>query len=358
MYEEQTFDVILTRLLARVKDTLDKQEGSIIYDALAPAAVELANCYTALDTILEESFADTASREYLIRRCKERGIIPEEATYAVMEGKFNIDIPIGSRFNLGSYNYTATEKISDGVYKMLCDTAGEAPNSVLGDLTPIEYITGLVTAALTACLVPGEDAEGTEALRNRYLESFKSDAYGGNIADYKEKVNAIQGVGGVKVFPAWQGGGTVKLVIISSDYGVPTNDVVALVQKTMQPLNGDGVPDLTTSGTGLAPIGHLVTVVPAQSVSVNITATLSYLSGYSWNDVKSTVLSAIDDYYKSLGQSWASETNLVVRKSRIETRILDITGISDVEDITLNGGSGNLTLSDNDLPIRGTFNGS
>lgn len=40
MYENVTYEDILQRMLDRVPDSMDKREGSIIYDALAPAAVE------------------------------------------------------------------------------------------------------------------------------------------------------------------------------------------------------------------------------------------------------------------------------------------------------------------------------
>ena len=36
MYESQTTETILRRMLDKVPDSLDKREGSIIYDALAP----------------------------------------------------------------------------------------------------------------------------------------------------------------------------------------------------------------------------------------------------------------------------------------------------------------------------------
>ena len=85
MYEEMTFDVIMDRMLDRIDDEYDKREGSIIYDALAPAAYELAQMYIEFDAILNEAFADTASREYLIRRAAERGLTPTEATHAVLQ---------------------------------------------------------------------------------------------------------------------------------------------------------------------------------------------------------------------------------------------------------------------------------
>ena len=52
---------------------------------------------------------------------------------------------------------------------------------------------------ITSVLVPGEDEEDTELFRQRYLNSLNAQAFGGNQIDYIEKVNAIPGVGGVKV---------------------------------------------------------------------------------------------------------------------------------------------------------------
>ena len=112
-YENMTFDNILNNLLDRVPDSFDKREGSIIYDALAPAAVELANLYIELDNVLNETFADTASRYYLIKRAKERGLSPEQATYAILRAEFtptDLEIEIGARFNGDDLNYKVIEK--------------------------------------------------------------------------------------------------------------------------------------------------------------------------------------------------------------------------------------------------------
>ncbi|MBW7458395.1 phage tail protein, partial [Paenibacillus sepulcri] len=74
MYELATFDAILSRMLGRISDSIDKREGSIIYDACAPAAAELAQMYIELDINYHLSFADTASGEYLTRRTTEFGV--------------------------------------------------------------------------------------------------------------------------------------------------------------------------------------------------------------------------------------------------------------------------------------------
>lgn len=113
MYENMTLEAILKSMLLNVPDTFDKREGSVIYDALAPVAIEIRNMYIDLDNILNQTFADTAAKKYLKLRCKERGIEIEPATKAIRKGVFNIDVPIGSRFSLNVLNYVVTEKISE-----------------------------------------------------------------------------------------------------------------------------------------------------------------------------------------------------------------------------------------------------
>ena len=348
MFESITYEVLLQRMLARVSNNLDKREGSVIYDAIAPAAVELQNVYIELDVILKETFADTSSRDYLIKRAKERGLSPEEATYAVLKGEFNIDIPIGSRFSLDDLNYIATEKISAGIYKLQCETVGIKGNSNFGTLVPIDYIKGLSSAELTELLIPGEDEEGTETFRERYLASFNPEAFGGNEADYKEKVNKIQGVGGVKVYPIWNGGGTVKLVIINSEYKKPTTELLDLVQTTVDPVQNQG------KGLGTAPVGHVVTVVGSGEEIINIKLNnVSYQNGGSWDSVKLRALEIIDTYISELNMNWENNDHIIVRISQIESRLLEIPEILDLSDTLINNVAGNFSLGPNDIAIRG-----
>ena len=70
VFEDKTFESVLKSLLSKVPSSLDKREGSVIYDALAPAAAEIAQLYIDMDFTIKETFADTADREYLIRRRK------------------------------------------------------------------------------------------------------------------------------------------------------------------------------------------------------------------------------------------------------------------------------------------------
>jgi uncharacterized phage protein gp47/JayE len=347
VYESITYDVIMRRMLAKVPDTIDKREGSVIWDALAPAAIELQLAYIELDTILNESFADTESRTYLIKRAAERGLTPTEATYTIVKGQFNINVPIGSRYSLDELNYAVTEKISDGIFKLKCETAGSDANSYLGTLIPIDYINGLQTAALTEILIPGEDEEGTEAFRTRYLNSFDRIAFGGNRADYIEKVEKIQGVGGVKVYRAWQGGGTVKLVIINSEWQRPSAEMVNTVQTAIDPTVNAG------DGIGIAPIDHVVTVFGVTNQTINIQTSITYQSGWNFNECKHYIEAAIDAYFLELNKTWDESDNLIVRVSQIEIRLLNVAGILDIQDTKINGVQANFIVPAESIPVRG-----
>nr|WP_295681500.1 baseplate J/gp47 family protein [uncultured Lachnoclostridium sp.]DAD92252.1 MAG TPA: Baseplate J like protein [Siphoviridae sp. ctQ0C17] len=359
MYEEMTYETILSNALTKVPADIDKREGSMIYTALAPACAELAQLYLELDLILNETFADTASREYLVRRALERGIKPKEATYAVARGEFNIEIPIGSRYSLDKFTYITKRKLADGGYELECEVLGSVPNGSIGKLIPIEYTEGLETAMLTEILIPGEDEEDTEVFRKRYLDSFDAQAFGGNRTDYKEKVLKLDGVGAVKVYRATnvsgeECGGNVKLVILNSEYSKPSTALVDSVQSAIDPTANGG------DGLGFAPLWHLVNVAGADETVINITTTITYQSGYTYDDVKSYIISVVDSYFKELARGWQEEGNsgLIVRISKIDVALLGIPGIIDVTDTAINGSSLNIELDKNAIPVRGEINGS
>ncbi len=358
MYENQTDEVIQNRMLDNVPSDVDKREGSVIFDAVRPAAIEFMLMYAGLDFFLTNAFGDTADREYLIERAKERGLTPKEATKAKVKGTFTpsgVNVPIGSRFSYDDLNYEVTEQIDTSSYYMLCETAGEVGNKSAGKLIPNDYIAGLQTAELSAVIIPGEDEEDTEVFRKRYLASFDSQAYGGNITDYKEKVNAISGIGGCKIYPVWNGGGSVKIVFMTSESKPPTTEFVSEVQTAIDPVKNQGV------GVGIAPIGHTVTVKGVSNSAIKIT--LNVTAEDSLDDLKDLIVEVIDTYFEELNKEWPdtaeytlnkiSNTGITVRTSQIESRILAISGVTDISHTKLNGVEENLVLGVDELAVRG-----
>lgn len=340
MFEDMTYENILRRALQRVSDECDKRQGSIIYDALAPACAELAIAYIWLDEILNEAFADTASREYLIRRAAERGLEPYAASYAVLKGKFNCAVDIGTRFNLEGLNYVVTELIDDTehTYRLQCETAGAEGNSYLGKMTPIDYVAGLTSAELTEVLVYGEDVEDTEVFRRRYFDSLNTQAFGGNVADYKQKVKALDGVGQVRVYRAdeWNGGGTVKIVVTDSENGVPTTELIQTLQEEIDPIDDQG------TGVGIAPIGHIVTVAGVNNETINVTMILEFAENYTVDLIKPYVENAIESYFDSLNSQWeaiydSGQERIAIPVAVLAGQISTVPGVANIKALSVNG---------------------
>lgn len=406
MFEEYDFDTLTERMLSNVDDKFDKREGSVIYDAIAPAALELANMYAVLDMVMDEVFADSSSYYYLIKRAAERGIYPNEETNA--ECKLTVtpadtQISIDDRFALGELNYTVVSIIdaSQGLYKLMCETPGTIGNQQLGTLIPLETknaLNDMQSAEITEILIPGEDEEDIEDFRERYFASFNQTAFGGNKADYKEKVNDIAGVGGCKVMRAWEGGyspsdmipdeavttwfanqsestlgkeiykwlqsvynaakqklltvgGTVKIIIITSEFKAPSDVLTESVQTAADPTVNAG------EGEGIAPIGHVVKIEGVQNHKIDIILNLVYKEGYSYTSLEENIKESIDAYFFELAKTWSENDNLIVRVSQIEARMLMIEGILDVESVKLNNTSENIILRYNEIPQRGDVNG-
>ncbi len=137
-----TYNDLMERMLGRISDKFDKREGSVIFDALSPTALELQMLYIELNTLLTDAYGDTASRDFLILRCKERGIAPIPASRAVLRGRFtpeSIDVT-GKRFNIGDLNYIVLQAAADGKggYEVQCEESGVIGDQQLGTRIPIE----------------------------------------------------------------------------------------------------------------------------------------------------------------------------------------------------------------------------
>lgn len=369
MFEEYTFENILERMLNRVSDETDKREGSVIYDALAPAAVELQLMYIELDNMLRQCFADTADRTYLVLRAKERGLEPYQATAAVLKGVFepsDIDVE-GKRFNLGSLNYVAGELLEDGSRAVYCETPGAEGNLYFGTLLPLEYIEGLKSAYLTGIITEGSDEEDTEAFRTRYLESLNAQAFGGNVADYKQKIRelnnsddiaALGGIGQIRIYCAdeWNGGGTVKAVITARDNGVAGTSLVSAVQEYLDPVENTG------KGLGIAPVGHIVTVasVAMQEVDVNVSVTVK--DGYTKELLTPYITQAVEGCFEELNATWedlyeGGDDCISVMVSYLAGLIQSVTGVNGITDIDVGGAvfGGSLVLNKDCLATLGTL---
>lgn len=330
MFEEMTFEYILNRALSTVPNSIDKRQGSIIYDAIAPACAELAQIYIQLDYILNCAFADTATRKFLLLKAKEIGIEPKASSPATIKVKFNTAISINDRFSLNGLTYFVTELINDDEhsYNLQCETNGTIGNDITGKMLPVKTITGLTDINVIELAIAGEDEEDTEAFRTRYFETVNNSAFGGNKAQYKQWVKDIDGVGQCKVVRTPDGGGTVGIIFTSSEDGEPSVELIQNVKKTLDPTETEG------QGDGLAPIGHVVSVagVDLKGVTINIDWLLA--NGADEATVTVQANEIIKDYIREVNAKWEDNTKLTVSSYQLIARLAEITEIQDIASLT------------------------
>lgn len=358
--QQYTYEYLIGLALSMVPNDRDKRPGSVIYDALAPfcqllaaGALELRNYYT-------QTYATTASGEDLDNRVAEQGISRYGATYAVKKIAFAdpegrpVVVPMGARFSTVSstnpVNYVVTSQYEEngvvipGAYLATCEEPGTVGNEYSGDMINITFIQGLASAQLSTTLVPARNEETDDELRERYFEALNQKAFGGNIADYRTKVEALPGVGAVQIYPTWDGGGTVKLSIVDPSYGVCADEFVRSVQEAMDPESVKG------AGLGIAPIGHKVTVVTPDEVSIDVSAKIMLQGGYNLGQVEAPVTQALTNHVQSLRESWAdandrNEYACNVFLARITAAIIAVPGVSNVVQVTLNGKAQDILLT-------------
>ncbi|MCB8816139.1 baseplate J/gp47 family protein [Desulfosporosinus shakirovi] len=340
MYEAQTYELILKRMLERVDADLDKREGSIIYDALSPAAAELAQAYVELEINLKLFSAQTSSGDYLESRTADYGVTRKAATKvqrkALFFGKDDLplEVAVGSRFSIEQLNYRTIEKISIGQYILECEVAGSIGNQNFGALLPIDYISGLVRAELSDILVPGADTETDYDLRQRYLQRVRQPATSGNTAQYRQWATEVPGVGDAKVFPLWAGPGTVKLAIVDTE---------------KQPASSILVNEVADYLETVRPIGAAVTVVSAAAKGINVSAAVILASGY--------VIQAVTDAFSTALEVHLQEmafTGAYVSYAKVGTLLLSTPGVIDYTSLTVNGSGANVALADEEIPVLGT----
>jgi len=346
MSKEISFEKTMCRMLDTISDDFDKRETSIIYQAVAMVVPELMLLQSDIELMEDEAFPDSCNYNSLVRFSGLRNIHPRQATRGVVIAEFSKDIEIGARFNCEERNYEVLEKINTNKYKLIAEETGHIES--IGDLTPINDMPDLRTAKITSVYLDGREEESLESLRKRYMESLDYQAFGGNRADYIEKVTSVDGVGACKVFRRSKATssevGKITIVIVDTTYKNASSELIKNVASILTPTE-DG------EGAGLAPIGHKITVVGAEKQTVNVKTRITIERDI--DNITRDLTKAIEEYLHELRTGFGSDEATVVRISAIENKILGIKGVIDVSNTTINGVEKNLTIEDKSIPVIG-----
>lgn len=133
---------------------------------------------------------------------------------------------------------------------------------------------------------------------------------------------------------------------MDSDFNKASDILVETIQEAV-------CPGLTDQGTGIAPIGHKVTIATVEEKEIDVTTTVSISSGADVSTVKNSIEEVIKGYLLNLRKTWEENNSIVVRISQIEALILNVDGVIDIADTTINEQASNLEMSSTYIPILG-----
>lgn len=345
--EAQNYDYWLNLMLDNVPNDIDKREGSIIYDAVAPAAMVSAQQSLSLANIIRETYIKTAQGEFLDYRAVEHGTSRYEATNTEVKARFTdddgnpVNVEVGDRFASIAESpifYTVIKANNDGTAEMQAEEAGTSANSYIGQVLPVTPNDNLAWAEITEIIAPARDAETDDHLRERILKSDAWLAYGGNIADYLDMIHKISEVGAAQVYPVWAGSGTVKLVIVNNDLMPASPDLVKKVKNIIDPEDNEA------QGVGLAPIDHRVTVVAPEALKADVSIQLQLTDQANKVAVEKGIKDMLNELFSELRKDWDTINatvgrgySLSIYRSRILSKIMLIDGVADSQLPKLNG---------------------
>lgn len=356
MYEDKNYKNILNDGLNQVSNNVDKRQGSIIYDAIAPASFLISNFYQELRWTLENViFLDTAIGGYLDKIGFMFAVDRKMSTFAQRNVVFvGATINNGERFYSKDNLYWVYKKNKNVVE---CEQKGTTGNltPIGSNLVPVNDIRGLQSATLEDITIPAIDTEDDETYRQRIIQKLREPPINSNLAHIKQWCLEVEGVGGVRVFPIWNGANTVKAVIVDSEKNPASDIIIQKVQDYIEPFEAGAPANKRGMGNGKADIGCIFTAIKANSIPINLSFKITQLaSGKTTDDAKNEVLESLKQYLKSIA---FKDENIkdIVRYQEIATLILNTPSIIDFTELNLNGAIKNIEIDLEGVAVSGNI---
>ena len=335
--------------LRTLEPELDIREGSIAYDITSAGALAVGRVLFSMDALKNMVFAETATGEYLDYRVNEIGIKRMKGAKAtgfievtgLQEGDI---IPMGSRFSdinmLYIFESTEDKRIEETGSTVIPIRAMEEgthynllPNTIVMALGDFMDILDVVNHEEVS---GGVDLESDESLYERYVDKLSHPPISGNANQIRQWAMEIPTVGRATVERLWQGAGTARVFIMTSDYSAPTSTLVSQVQEY---LNDDE----------RVPIGAQITVQGVTEQAINITAKVQLRPGFSFQQAQQEYKEKTQLYFKDIAM--LSDT---VQQYRFVYMFMDMESVFNFSDLTINGGSQDILLEPNEIPTVGS----
>lgn len=340
----RTPDEILDELKGFMSDTkVTLIEGTFSMDVLESNALEFSKTDLEILEAYRNAFGHTCSAEYLDLKAGESGVYRREGKKAI--GKLTVTgegtVHKGAYFataeNIRFVATSETKVIDTAEIEIEALIEGAASNVAANTIIRIPMnIPGIKSCNNEEATYDGYDRESDNSLRERYLEKVRYPAQSGNPRSYIVWATSVVGVGAVRVQRCWAGAGTVKVVIVDSNFE-PAN--VALLTRVTEKIQAE------------RPIGAEVTVVSAQPIAINVSVRI-----YGSIDADAFATAVKNYLIKMTNQMIAIDESPSVLNyvsyNQIGKFILDA-GADDYGTLTLNGSNENVPLGFDDIPALG-----
>lgn len=336
MYEAESQETILKRLQQDTGDRVSTYEGTFANDVLASNSIEFYKQEVEREEMYKSAFAETASGDYLTLIAADHGVERKEATAAVgnVLVKGTGTIPVGTLFQteagvtFTTTTTTTTAVKNEATIPVKCTETGTIGNVAANTITVIPMsIPGITSVSNPEAMADGFDPENDEDLYERFRYHVTQPATSGNVNDYIEWASSIAGVGHVKVMPLWKGPGTVKVLVTDANG---------------EPASTNLLNQVITKIESVRPIGAEVTVTSPSLFSLNLKLTVTSGSGDA--DYIKTMLNKyfVSRNFNGTTISYAKVGNMILTDSK--------TGIDDYSGLLINDSSGNISVTDDQIP--------
>ena len=338
MFNEQTYEVLINRILENTSaNNLDTREGSVSFNLLAPLAEELAKAYISMGDILNLAFIEDTFGAYLEKRVNEFGIYRkdgEKATGAIkVTGEDDVFIGNSTIVTANGLEYVVLNDVllpdEDTLYVEAMDIGYKYNLPAGSTFELIDPIYGVETLTNEVAFENGVDIETDEELRERFKYIIQNPRTSGNVNDYKSWALECDGVGRVKVYPLWNGNGTVKVLIIGNDNLPCDTNTINLVKSHIEEKR---------------PIGATVTVDTPNLLNLTFNIKIKLNSAYSLDDTREQITAVLQDYINNL-----EDEDIIYYKAL--SAVGDLEAVDDIVTYKINDKQENIPVGDYYIPV-------
>lgn len=325
---------------------LSTAEGSLLQIILAPGAYVFWEGLQALRAQVPISFVDETSGRFIDKNAAGYGITRKPGTAAsvtlTFTGSAGTTIPAGTlcvtQDGLGFATDEALTLGEDGsgTVTATADAVGTAYNVPAGAIISTQHaVSGVASLVNEAAATGGTDPETDAALFARLDAYKKTPPTSGNEQHYHQWALEVNGVGAAAVIRCWDGPGTVKVII---------------ADMALRPVEEELRAEVAAYIETQRPVTAEVTVESAAGVPVTVSVTVTTDGTVSKLNTEKELTERLAEY---LGEIAFTEGAEVVY-NRVLALVMGLPGVTDCADLLVGGGTDNVPLDANEIPMLGT----